>query len=118
MALYYNLPVYKDCYDLMLLIFKKTKVLPREYKFTSGEKLKNEALNLMVAIYEATKSENEKKLDSIETARRHLEMIRLVSRILKDLNIWSVASLIELNIKIEVVSKQLSQWSTYIAGVK
>lgn len=38
MALYFNLPVYKDSYDLMILIFNTTKTLPREYKFTSGEK--------------------------------------------------------------------------------
>lgn len=117
MALYYNLPVYKDCYDLLLLIFKKTKGLPREYKFTSGEKLKNEVLELMAAIYEATKLQNEKKLESIEKARRHLEIIRLLTRILKDLNVWSLDFIIELNIKIEVISKQLSQWNKYSAGV-
>ena len=36
MALYYDLPVYKDVYRLILTIFEYTKDFPREYKYTLG----------------------------------------------------------------------------------
>lgn len=37
MTTYYNLPVYKQSYDLLLDIFKLTKEFNREYKYTIGE---------------------------------------------------------------------------------
>ena len=36
MALYYDLPVFKDVYKLILLIFEYTKDFPKEYKYTLG----------------------------------------------------------------------------------
>lgn len=116
--LYFNLPVYKDSYGLMLLLFKITKTLPREYKFTTGEKIKNEALELIICIYQATKQQNQAKLNNIENARSHLEIIRLLTRILKDLNIWSVATVVQVNTLIESISKQLSNWTIHTARVQ
>jgi hypothetical protein len=43
MALYYDLPVYRDAYSLKLKIFKCTKEFSREYKYTFGH-LKKTAL--------------------------------------------------------------------------
>ena len=42
MAIFNNLPVYKESYDLLVEIFKFTKNFSREYKYTLGERLKNE----------------------------------------------------------------------------
>lgn len=42
MALYYDLPVFKDVYQLILRIFDYTKDFPREYKFTLGQDLKRD----------------------------------------------------------------------------
>ena len=36
MALYYELPVYRDVYDMTLSLFRYTKDFSREYKFTLG----------------------------------------------------------------------------------
>ena len=36
MALYYELPVFRDVYKLILEIFEMTKTFPREYKYTLG----------------------------------------------------------------------------------
>ena len=44
MALYYDLPVYKASYDLLLEIFRFTKEFGKEFKYTVGEKLKNETV--------------------------------------------------------------------------
>jgi len=47
MALYYELPVYRDTYRLILLIFMVTKDFSREYKFTLGQGMKRDALQLV-----------------------------------------------------------------------
>ncbi len=53
MALYSDLPVYKDVYQLILKIFDYTKDFPREYKFTLGQDLKHDGINLVRSIYRA-----------------------------------------------------------------
>ena len=47
MALYSELPVYKATYDLLLAIFRFTKDLGKEYKYTVGESLKKETIELL-----------------------------------------------------------------------
>jgi hypothetical protein len=42
----------------------------------------------------------------------------LYIRLLKDLNIWGVSKQAALNQKIESISKQLTQWSVYVARVR
>ena len=56
MALYYDLPVFKDVYQLILKIFDYTNHFPREYKFTLGQDLKRDGINLVRSIYRANKS--------------------------------------------------------------
>jgi hypothetical protein len=56
MALYYDLPVFRDVYQLILRIFDYTKDFPREYKFTLGQDLKRDGINLVRSIYRANKS--------------------------------------------------------------
>jgi len=53
MALYYELPVYKDTYKLILMIFEYTKDFSREYKYTLGQDMKRDALQLIRSIYRA-----------------------------------------------------------------
>ena len=39
MALYYDLPVYRDVYRLILKIFEYTRELSHKYKYTLGQEL-------------------------------------------------------------------------------
>jgi hypothetical protein len=55
MALYFDIQVFKDVYQLILKIFDFTKEFPREYKFTLGQDLKQDGINLVRSIYRANK---------------------------------------------------------------
>ncbi len=108
MAHYIELPVYKAAYDLLLEIFSLTHNLSREYKFTLGEKLKNEATVLLTNIYRANRVKEKNKY--LETARENIELIRLFLRILRDLKQITDKKHIFINLSIEKVSKQLAGW--------
>jgi len=43
MALYYDLPVYRDTYKLILKTFEFTKDFSKEYKYTLGQDMKRDA---------------------------------------------------------------------------
>jgi hypothetical protein len=51
MALYYDLPVYRDVYSLILKIFEYTRDFPREYKYTLGQDLKRDSLVLLLSVF-------------------------------------------------------------------
>ena len=61
MALYYNLPVYKESYDLLIMIYKLVEKVPREFKHSLGERLKNEATDVLLHIFESSKAKDETK---------------------------------------------------------
>ena len=58
MALYTELPVYRDSYTLILKVFEYTKEFDKEYKYTLGQDMKRDALRLMRSIYRANKHQN------------------------------------------------------------
>lgn len=117
MALYFNLPVYKETYEMLLMIFQYSSKLPKDYKYTLGERLKSEATEVLVAIFEASQLKDKNKIITIQKALNSLEKCRLFIRILKDLNIWGISKQASLNQKIESISKQLTQWHIHTARV-
>ena len=56
MALYYDFPIYRDTYQLILKVFEITKDFPKDYKYTLGQDMKRDALQLVRCIYRANKS--------------------------------------------------------------
>lgn len=118
MAFFTELPVYKLGYDLLLAIYDRVKLFTREHKYTLGEKLKNETLELLINIYKANKSKQEPRLQYIENARQNTEVMRLLLRVAKDLKIIGIKGHVALNLQVEEMSKQLSSWHKYTAGAR
>jgi len=108
MATYDNLPVYKASYDLLVEIFQFVKSFSKEYKYTVGEKLKNETLEMIMNIFRANSRQQKKEV--IQTARENIEVIRVLLRLIKDLKQININKFVTINEKIENVSKQLAGW--------
>ena len=116
MALFSELPVYKLAYDLLISIYRRTSTFTREYKYTIGERLKNETLELLINIYKANKSKKDSRVHYIESARQHIEVVRLLLRVMKDLKVIGIKGFVALNVQVEALSKQLASWQKYTAG--
>ena len=108
MTTYDNLPVYKASYDLLIVIFQFSRNFTKEYKYTVGEKLKNETLEMIMNIYRANSRNNKKEL--LQSARENVEVIRLLLRLIKDIKQINLKTFIRINKNIEDVSKQLAGW--------
>ncbi|MEI6627681.1 MAG: four helix bundle protein [bacterium] len=113
MALYFNLPVYKVSYKLVFLLFQTSSSFSREYKYTIGQDLKNEGMDLIKNIYRANKVED--KTIYISKAKENLETVRLLVRLMQDFNQLGIKPFVEINQGIENVSKQLNAWGKYSA---
>ncbi|MCD7968873.1 MAG: four helix bundle protein [Alistipes sp.] len=109
MAVYDNLPAYKAAYDLLLDVFKMNINLTREHRFTLGEKLKLELIELIKCIYRANSSELAKE-QNLRSAREHIVVVKLYMRILHDLKQISLKRFVALSERTEDLSKQITAW--------
>ena len=110
-----ELPVYKVSYELLLDSFSLIKEIAREYKYTIGEKLKNELTDLLMNVYRANKVRSDSmKLKKIEAAIENIEVIRLLFRLLKDLHEISIDDHVKVSRKIENVRRQLNGWEKFL----
>ena len=58
MALSHELPIYKEVYRLILLLFEYTSHFSREYKYTLGQDMKRDSIKLVRSIYRANRHIN------------------------------------------------------------
>ncbi|GHS99030.1 hypothetical protein FACS189421_08720 [Bacteroidia bacterium] len=111
MATYDNLPVYKQTYDLLLQLFRVCQNMERDFKFTLGENIKKEIIELIINVYRANCRDNMEKLPLLRCAQENVEVVRLLLRLLNDLKQIGLKEFIAANEKIESVSKQMSAWA-------
>lgn len=108
MANYNELPVFKAVYDLLLRTFQVSQHWRRDLRYTLGEQLKKEIIDILQLIYQANSSH--KKLAYISSCRRKMVKVKIQIRVVKDMKemkISQYASLAELT---ENISKQLAGW--------
>jgi hypothetical protein len=85
-----------------------TKEFPKEYKFTLGQKMKDEVIEMVVLIYRANSAEN--KTPVIELMLERLQVVELLVRLSRDLRIMSTkqyAAIVEMT---ESMGKQAQGW--------
>jgi hypothetical protein len=108
MGLHNELPVYKASYDLLIGIFQFTKEFSKDYKYTVGESLKKETIELLTLIYRANSRKD--KQEVLQEARERIEVVRLFIRLMKDMKQINLKRFVEVNKVVENVSKQLAGW--------
>ena len=108
MALYYELPVYRDTYKLILLIFQYTKDFGREYKYTLGQDMKRDAMVLVRGIYRANKSKE--KQEYLETLLDDFELLKLQIRLCHDLKLMNSKQMAEISLLTESIGNQTTAW--------
>ena len=93
MALTEQLPVYRDVYKLIQILFDVTQTFPRDYKYSLGQDMKHDALRLVRSIYRANRSESKKEwLDlKLLTLRKQSEISPLMESIGKQVTAWKNA---------------------------
>jgi len=108
MALYYDLPVYKDVYRLILRIFEHTRDFPREYKYTLGQDLKRDSIVLVRSIYRANKAKG--KREYLEAFLDDFEILKLEVRLCVDLKILPMKKQAELAALMDGIGRQITGW--------
>jgi hypothetical protein len=108
MALHTQLPVYKDTYQLVLQIFERTRDFPREYKYTLGQDMKRDALQLLRCIYRANKHKN--RAAHLEDFLDEFELLQLEIRLCVEMKIITIRHQAALSGLIARIGKQVTGW--------
>lgn len=111
MAIYTNLPVYEDSYQLLLCLVSFSRNMQRDFRYTLGEQVKNKVVEMMVLIFRANRSKD--KTEHITQAREKLAEVQIVIRLLNELRQISDKQFTALVEKTVSISKQLSSWEKY-----
>ena len=97
---------------MLLAIFRFTKDFSKDYKYTVGESIKKETIELLTLIYRANVKRD--KNEVLQEARERIEVIRLFIRLMKDMQQISIKQFVQINESVENVSKQLTGWQKSI----
>jgi hypothetical protein len=108
MAQFQHLPIYKLTYDILLRIMQITKNFPREYKYTLGQKLKDEIIELIVLIYRANSVKD--RTQHLTTILERVQVVQLLIRLAHDMRILQRKHYAELAEKTDSLARQTQGW--------
>ena len=111
MAQYNHLPIYKASYDLLIELIQVTKNYPREYRYSIGEKMDKELMELIINIYKANSAKD--KTEHIKNILENIQFINLFLRISMDLKILPIARSATFVEKVGCISRQATAWKSY-----
>jgi hypothetical protein len=80
---------------MVLKIFEYTKDFPKEYKYTLGQDMKRDGIQLVRSIYRANKAKN--KTEYLEQFLDDFEVLKLEIRLCVDMKILSIKKQAELS---------------------
>lgn len=103
-----NYPVIVKSYELTLWYIKKLSTLPKSYRFTLGQEIQNELLALMMRLTEAVYSKEKKEL--LKSANLNIEKVRLLTRLLTDLEVLSHKNRQFVGEKLVEIGSQVGGW--------
>lgn len=112
MSLYAELPIYRDSYSLLLAIYQLTSKFSREYKYTLGQDMKRDALNLFRNLYQANRSVN--KRQNLDEFLVEFELLKLEVRMCVDLRLLSLKKMAEISLLTDNIGKQVNAWKQKI----
>jgi hypothetical protein len=108
MAQYEHLPIYKQTYDILLRTMTATKDFPREYKYTLGQKIKDELTELVILIYRANSARD--KRQHIEQILERVQAVQLLMRLSHDIKILPRRHYAALSKMTDGLAKQAQGW--------
>lgn len=108
MARHEHLPIYKQSYELLNQAVHVTKDFPREYKFTLGQRLRDEILQLLVLIYRANSQKD--KITIIKDILENILVVQLLIRLCHDMRILPRKHYAALVLLTESLARQAEGW--------
>jgi hypothetical protein len=109
MAQIKHLPIYKTAYELLETTVRVTKDFPRDFKYSLGDKIRGEVIDLVVFIFKANATKKERAEHAGKILER-IEVIDLLVRLTKDLRLITVKQFSEIVFLSDSLGRQAQGW--------
>ena len=109
MVMYNELPIYRDAYNLLLTLYQETGRFSRDFKYTLGQDIKRDCLNLFRELYFAN-SQIKERGEHIDKFLSAFELLKIEIRLCVDLKVLSIKKLAHLTLMMDSIAKQATAW--------
>ncbi len=103
-----TLPIFLETYKLVMVLYQVVINFPREHKFSLGQDIQKDAMNLFRCIYRA--NHHQIKAPYLEDYLAGYEMLKLEIRLAAELKIISKRKYVQLALMMETIGKQATAW--------
>jgi CRISPR/Cas system-associated endonuclease Cas3-HD len=117
MAQYKHLPIYKTTYELLEKVTRKTKNFPRDFKYSLGDKIRNECIELVVFIFKANSIKHQRE-ENLKHILERVQVIELMLRLAKDLHLLNVTAFSEIVLLTDSLARQTQGWITHTENLR
>ncbi|MBR4106133.1 MAG: four helix bundle protein [Alphaproteobacteria bacterium] len=109
MTNYNQLPLYRDSYQMLLEVYRITNKFARDFKYTLGQDMKRDCLDMVRHLYNANTLIAERRLH-IDKFLASFETLKVELRLCVDMNILSINKLAHLSLLMDAIAKQARGW--------
>ena len=109
MAQYQHLPIYKATYNLLARVTQATAGFSKAYKYSLGDRLRDEVVEMVVFIFKANSSRKDRVQHATAFLER-LQVVELMLRLSKDLRLLTVKQFAEIVGLTDGLGRQAQGW--------
>lgn len=106
--MYYELPVHNDCMKLLVNLDHFSTNMSRDYKFTTGQRMRGLVTNMIVLIYRANRIRDKRPV--IAEVKENLIEVQVLCRMLSEIGQISGKQFVALAEQTACIGKQLTAW--------
>ncbi len=118
MAVYTNLPIYEDCYQLFLHFTQLSMKMQRDYRYSLGEDVKRLLMAIILDVYKANYKKEDLRVDYVLDAKERMVELQVILRLLNEVRQISDRHYMMLTEKTVSISKQLTGWEKALIRLK
>lgn len=99
------------------MVTRKTKDFPRDFKYSLGDKIRNECIELVVFIYKAN-TLRQQRTEHLQQILERVQVIELMLRLAKDLRLFNVNAFSEIILLTDSLARQAQGWITHTSDLR
>lgn len=106
----FDIPIFKKTYDLYKAFHEYRKVVPKQDRFTIFERSESAVLDVLECIMQASGESKKEKLPTLERASLKLNMLRVFTRLMKDIKTIDGKKYMNAEAAIDEIGRMLGGW--------
>jgi hypothetical protein len=103
-----TLPIFLATYKLTVILYRVTQKFTREHKYSLGQDIRHDAMQLLRCITQANHQKN--KAPYLDSFLAVLEQVRMEIRLCTDLNAMPMKNVVEITLVMDGIAKQAAAW--------